>query len=95
MAGPSASEKRTRVHLVILGPVLIVLSPAVGLLPGPGGIVVFAAGLGLTLRHIRVARRTYVRIKRRWPRIGSMADAGLRRPSHRRRKERARRGDTA
>lgn len=64
---------------MVIGPALIVVSPIVGLLPGPGGIFVFAAGLGLTLKHIRGSRRIYVRIKRRWPRIGRLSDIGLRR----------------
>ena len=81
---------RTRLHLVVLGPALIVVSPIVGLLPGPGSVFVLAAGMGLSLRHIKVAKRTYVRIKRRWPRVGELSDMGLRRPSHfgRKRKKR-------
>lgn len=82
-------NKGRRLHLVVLGPTLIVLSPVIGLLPGPGGIVVFAVGLGFTLRHIRVAKRTYVRVKRRWPYIGRLSDMGLRRPSHIRRQRKA------
>lgn len=82
-------SKGRRLHLVVLGPTLIVLSPVVGLLPGPGGIVVFAVGLGFTLRHIRVAKRTYARVKRRWPYIGRLSDMGLRRPSHIRRQRKA------
>lgn len=81
---------RTRLHLVVLGPSLIVVSPIVGLLPGPGGVFVLAAGVGLSLRHIKAAKRTYVRIKRRWPRVGELSDMGLRRPSHQRRKRKKR-----
>lgn len=81
---------RARLHLVVLGPALIVISPIVGLLPGPGGVFVLAAGVGLSLRHIKVAKRTYVRIKRRWPRFGELSDMSLRRPSHFRRKHRRR-----
>ena len=34
-----------RIALVVLGFILMALTPVVGPLPGPGGIIVFAAGL--------------------------------------------------
>jgi hypothetical protein len=64
---------------------LIILSPIVGALPGPGGVFVFAAGLGLMLKNSAWAKRRYVAFKRRWPRQGRWADWGLRRASARRR----------
>jgi hypothetical protein len=70
------------------GWVLVVLSPVVGLLPGPGGVFVFAAGFALVLQTSQWAKRTYVRAKRRWPRLGSWVDWGLRRKSAARRRER-------
>jgi hypothetical protein len=80
-----------RVCHLALGPTLMILSPAVGLIPGPGGLIVFVAGLAVTLHASHVAKRIYVRIKRRWPQVGHWSDKGLRRPSHfrrlRRRKE--------
>ncbi|HTK73424.1 MAG TPA: hypothetical protein VL331_13100 [Croceibacterium sp.] len=82
-AGRIAQVRRV-CHLA-LGPVLMLLSPAVGLIPGPGGLIVFIAGLAVTLQASHVAKRTYVRIKRRWPRVGHWSDKGLRRPSHFRR----------
>jgi hypothetical protein len=72
-----------------LGVVLILLTPVVGPIPGPGGVIVFAAGLTLVLRNSRRAKRRFVHVKRRWPRIGALADRGLRRASARRRRERA------
>jgi predicted membrane metal-binding protein len=65
---------------------LIILSPIVGLIPGPGGVFVFAAGLVLLLRNSRWARRQFARGKRRWPRVGAMLDRGLRRGSAQRRR---------
>jgi hypothetical protein len=82
-AGRIAQVRRV-CHLA-LGPILMLLSPAVGLIPGPGGLIVFIAGLAVTLQASHVAKRTYVRIKRRWPRVGHWSDKGLRRPSHFRR----------
>lgn len=81
--------------LLALGILLILLTPAVALLPGPGGIFVFAAGLALVLRTSAWARRRYVRFKRRFPRFGGWADLGLRRPSARRRRARDKAGPPA
>lgn len=71
-----------------IGWVFIALAPVVGLLPGPGGVFVFAFGLGLVLKYSRWAKRHYVRFKRRWPRQGGWADWGLRRRSAARRVKR-------
>lgn len=68
-----------------LGWVLIALTPLVGPIPGPGGIIVFAAGLGLVLKNSAWAKRRYVRFKRRHPNWGDWTDWGLRRQSARRR----------
>ena len=88
-----ASGKRLgggkRLLMLGVGPVLIVLAPFVGAIPGPGGVIVLIAGIALTLRGSRMAKRAYVRIKRRWPRVGHWSDKGLRRPSHFRRLRRA------
>lgn len=77
-----------RAALTALGALLIIVSPFVGIIPGPGGIPVFAAGLALMLRNSRRAKRWFVHAKRRWPRIGGYADIGLRRASARRRRAR-------
>ena len=71
--------------LMILGFFLIILSAFVGPIPGPGGIVVFAAGLSLVLKYSGWAKRQYVRFKRKHPKKGRWADWGLRRASARRR----------
>jgi hypothetical protein len=91
---PAASWKRflrspaMRTGLLVTGWLLIIASPVVGVLPGPGGIFLFAAGLGLVLRNSRWAKRRYVAFKRRWPRHGALVDRGLRRLSARRRARR-------
>ena len=69
-----------------LGVVLILAALPVGLLPGPGGVFVFAGGLVLILRNSRWARRRFAIAKRRWPRIGALLDRGLRRGSALRRR---------
>ena len=72
-----------------LGVLLILIAPIVGIIPGPGGIPVFAAGLVLVLQSSSWAPRRFVVVKRRWPRFGHLADIALRRRSARRRRERA------
>jgi len=74
-----------RTALFVLGLLLMLASPAVGILPGPGGVFVFAAGLALTLKYSEWAKRHYVRFKRAHPNKGVWADWGLRRQSAKRR----------
>ena len=76
-----------RLSLVALGFLLIALTPVVGPIPGPGGIIVFGAGLSLILKYTGWAKRLYVRLKRKHPNKGRWADWSLRRPSARRREE--------
>jgi hypothetical protein len=73
--------------LVVTGCLLMAVSPLVGAIPGPGGIFVFAAGLSLALKYSGLAKRLYVRFKRRHPNKGRWADWGMRRASARRREE--------
>jgi hypothetical protein len=74
-----------RLAAFILGCVMMVAAPVAGLLPGPGGIFVFAFGLGLALRSSLWAKRRYVSLKKKQPKLGGWADWGLRRASARRR----------
>lgn len=79
-----------RTGLLTTGVVVVILSPIVGAIPGPGGVFVFAAGLALILQNSRRAKRAFVDIKRRYPRVGQYADMGLRRRSAARRRARDR-----
>ena len=76
-----------RQSLVVLGCLIMAISPLVGAIPGPGGVIVFAAGLSLALKYSGLAKRMYVRFKKRYPNHGRWADWGLRRASARRREE--------
>jgi len=79
--------KPVRYALVALGFLLIASTPIVGPIPGPGGIIVFGAGLSLILKYTGWAKRLYVRLKRKHPNKGRWADWSLRRASARRREE--------
>jgi hypothetical protein len=73
--------------MFVIGVILILLSPVAGVIPGPGGIFVFAIGLALVLKTSMWAKRRYVHFKRWQPKFGRWADWGLRRRSARRREE--------
>ncbi|HWH22741.1 MAG TPA: hypothetical protein VNT25_05555 [Allosphingosinicella sp.] len=70
-----------RTVLFVIGLLLMLAAPAVGILPGPGGVVVFGAGLALTLKYSEWAKRKYVEFKRKHPNKGRWADWGMRRRS--------------
>ena len=78
-------NETVRTSLFLLGCVLILAAPLVGFLPGPGGVIVAAAGLSLALKNSAWAKRRYVHFKKRWPKWGHWFDWGLRRASARRR----------
>ncbi len=75
------------------GLLLVIISPLVGAIPGPGGIVVFALGFGLMLRGSTWVKKKYARFKKSHPKKGEWVDFGLRRPSYRRRMARAKADD--
>ena len=68
-----------------VGLVLMLLSPLAGVVPGPGGILVFALGLAMVLKTSMWAKRHYVRFKRWQPKAGRWVEWGLRRSSAKRR----------
>ena len=68
-----------------LGVILLIISPLVGAIPGPGGIVVAGIGLAMVLKTSAWAKRRYVRVKRWQPKAGRWMDWALRRPSAQRR----------
>ena len=71
--------------LFAIGVILLLLSPLVGAIPGPGGIIVAGIGLALILKTSSWAKRRYVKFKRWQPKAGRWTDWALRRPSAQRR----------
>src|SRR5687768_16186002 len=71
--------------LFVLGIIMIIVSPVAGLIPGPGGVIVFGLGLGLMLKTSMWAKRHYVRFKKWQPKIARWTDWGLMRKSAKRR----------
>src|SRR3569833_250171 len=68
-----------------IGVILLILSPLVGAIPGPGGIVVAGIGLALILKTSMWAKRRYVRFKRWQPKAGRWTAWALQRRSAKRR----------
>lgn len=85
-------KEPTRTVMFAIGVIVVLVSPVVGAIPGPGGVFVFAFGLALMLRTSRWARRQYVRFKRWQPEAGRWADLGLRRKSALRRRKARKQG---
>lgn len=79
-----------RLTQLIIGMLFLLVTPFIGVLPGPGGVVTFGIGFGLILRNSAWAKRRYVAFKRKQPKMGGWADWGLRRKSTRRRGHKAR-----
>jgi len=79
--------------MFLVGMLLIVISPILGPIPGPGGLPIFVAGLALVLKSSIWAKRHYARLKKKRVRfrgksfiVGDWTDWALRRRSARRRK---------
>ena len=60
---------------------MTIVTPLVAVIPGPGGVFVFALGLAMVLKTSMWAKRRYVRFKRWQPKAGRWTDWGLRRKS--------------
>ncbi len=71
--------------LFAIGMLLLVVSPLVGAIPGPGGVIVAGIGLALVLKTSAWAKRRYVLFKRWQPKAGRYTDLALRRRSAKRR----------
>ncbi|AWK88889.1 PGPGW domain-containing protein [Azospirillum thermophilum] len=65
---PSLGRLR-QLALIGMGWTIIVLGILIAPLPGPGGLPVIALGGVLLLRNSADARRGFVRLKRRYPRM--------------------------
>ena len=80
---PQRNTSGTRLALSILGFALMLLSPIIGALPGPGFIIMFPIGLALVLKNSHWSKRRYVDFKRRFPKYGKWTDWAMRRKRHR------------
>ena len=65
----SAVPQPWRWLLIALGVIIMVVSPLVAPLPGPGGLPIFAIGLTLVLANSFWAKRRFVELNRRYPKM--------------------------
>lgn len=68
-ASPLSFTRVRQLALIGMGVTIIVLGVAIAPLPGPGGLPVMILGGVLVLRNSADARRLFVRMKRRYPRV--------------------------
>lgn len=85
---PMRRNPKIRFALFVTGVFLIIISPIIGILPGPGFLILFPIGLMLCLQNSNWAKRRYVRFKARHARYGAWADKAMRRASAARRRAR-------
>jgi len=64
---------------LFLGWLLIVISPLVGAVPGPGFIIIFPLGMALVLKNSLFAKRQYARLAKKYPAYGRWFNWALRR----------------
>ena len=57
-----------KVALMSAGWTLVGVSPIIGVIPGPGGILVAGAGAAIILNQSATAKRVFIRYHRRYPR---------------------------
>jgi len=78
----------SKILSIALGVLLVAAGPVAGLVPGPGGIVVFLLGLGLLARDVRFIaraldwceprlRRAWARTKKVWTRSTALTRVAL------------------
>ena len=71
-----------RTGLFVLGCILVAMSPAVGVIPGPGGLIVFAAGRGADAQDVALGKAAVRHMSsRRWPKVGIALTAGCAGPA--------------
>ncbi|MBW7850492.1 MAG: hypothetical protein H3C38_08365 [Rhodospirillales bacterium] len=75
-----------KVTAISTGVVVLAIGLVLGPLPGPTGLPVMFVGSVIILRHSSSARRWYILLGRRWPRLVGAVDRVLRRRRHARRR---------
>lgn len=72
-------SKAWRWLMLMLGWVLVLGSPLLGPLPGPGPLIILPVGLAIILKHSRWAKKRYAVLARNNPEYGRWADWAMRR----------------
>lgn len=68
-----------RLAMLTLGWMLVLGSPLLGPIPGPGPLIILPIGLAIILKHSRWAKRRYAIFARANPEYGRWADWAMRR----------------
>ena len=75
----SSKNHARRIGLLVLGWVMIIISPIVGAIPGPGFIILFPIGLALVVKNSIFGKKLYVRFRNKFPQYNRWSDWALRR----------------
>jgi hypothetical protein len=65
--------------MIILGWAIMLSAPVVGILPGPGGLILFPLGLGIVLKNSIWAKRQFSKQTKRHPEYGHWFNWAMRR----------------
>lgn len=79
VAGDTKKKFGMQQFWLFLGWLLIIISPLVGAVPGPGFIIIFPIGLALVLKNSLFAKRRYARLAKKYPEYGRWFNWALRR----------------
>ena len=75
-------EKLKSKALLALGWLIIITGLALGPIPGPGGIPIIAAGAVLVMSQSLAARRQFIRLQKRFPKLMGSIRRFLQRKRH-------------
>ncbi len=60
--------------MALLGWILLIITPFIGVFPGPGGLILFPIGLALVLRNSKWAKRRYSSFTKQHSEYGEWAN---------------------
>jgi hypothetical protein len=81
---PKAKDSHARRWaMIILGWALMIAAPLIGILPGPGGLILFPIGLGIVLKNSIWAKRQFSKHAKRHPEYGHWVSWAMGRKRHR------------
>ena len=83
--GKSAQQRAVQLLMMLCGWALVISSPLVSWLPGPGGLLFFILGLGLILKNSHWARKQFARHSKKHPEYSLWVGWALRRKRFRKR----------
>ncbi|MDX1580729.1 MAG: PGPGW domain-containing protein [Alphaproteobacteria bacterium] len=69
--GNTTRHPLRRYFLLLIGWIIVVFGSTLGMLPGPGGIPIVAVGVAIILANSQWAKRAFIKLQRRYPKMMS------------------------